>query len=434
MTMKQYIDETNRMLDFIRQSPSSFHVVRNAMQRLRACGFEELCLKKRWELEPGGKYFTHRNGSSLIAFTLGDNLADTGFRIIASHSDTPTFRIKPLPESVTDNSLVKFNIEPYGGALLYSWLDRPLSAAGRVVVSTGDALHPQSVLVDLRKPLGVIPSVAIHLDRQANDSLSLNKQDDMQLLVQAVGREVASVTQLRRIIASEADLELKSILDFDLYLYDTERGCIVGSDQTMVLSPKLDNLEMVYASIEALCDTAQKPTSKMICIFDNEEVGSATKQGACSPLLPNIIARIAGHLGLSREDEQRIVYNSFLVSADMAHGVHPNRPQKHDPLLHPTLNGGIVIKVNAAQKYMTDAVGSGVFRQLCTEAGVPYQLFANRNDVGSGSTLGNKLTQQLDITGVDVGTAILGMHSSRETGGVKDTLYARQVFKHFLSK
>lgn len=433
--MKKYIEESQRLLDFIHKSPSTFHVIDNFANMLKEQGFEELCLKKSWDIKPNGKYFTRRNGSAIIAFCINKNAPIDGLRIIAAHSDAPTFRIKPMPEMLTNDKLVRLNTETYGGAILHTWMDRPLSAAGRIIVRSKNAMHPKKVLFDFKRPIGIIPSVAIHMDRTVNDNLSLNKQTDMPLLVMALDGGTLTHNLLRDYIAKEICVSSEDILDYDLTLYDTEKGSIVGLDNSMILSPKLDDLSMAYAAITSLCDTsADSETNKIVCIFDNEEVGSGTKQGAKSPLLKNILERISEKMQFSKEESQMMTYNSFLISADQAHAIHPNQPSKHDPNLHPTLNGGPVIKIAANQKYMTDADSSAIFMELCKESGVPYQFFANRSDNAGGSTLGNLLTSQIDIHGVDIGNPMIGMHSARETGGVKDQMYAKKVFTWFLQR
>lgn len=432
--MNEFIAESQALIDFIHKSPSPFHAVDNLANMLLNNGFEELCLKRSWNIEPGGKYFTRRNGTALIAFSVNTDVSTEGLRIIAAHSDAPTFRIKPQPEIVVDGSLLKLNTETYGGAILHTWMDRPLSIAGRVVLRSDNPLHPKKVLVDLQRPVGVIPSLAIHMNRGVNDNLSLNKQDDMPMLVQAVSDALPSAGALKIMLADKIGVGVDDILDFDLNLYDTEKGTIFGIDNSMVLSPKLDDLSMAYAAICAMCDSCNTSTNRIVCIFDNEEVGSGTKQGAQSPLFRNVLDRIAQKLSLSAEETQMMTYNSFMISADMAHAVHPNHVSKHDPVLHPRLNGGPVIKVAANQKYMTDADSSSVFMELCRESDVPFQQFVNRSDIAGGSTLGNILTSVIDIHGVDMGNPMIGMHSARETGGVKDQLYARRVFAHFLSR
>ncbi|MCQ2205001.1 MAG: M18 family aminopeptidase [Bacteroidales bacterium] len=430
---QKYIDESKRLINFIHQSPSPFHVIENMAQMLKDKGFEELCLKKSWNLMPGGKYYARRNGTALIAFTVNQDADTKGLRIIAAHSDAPTFRIKPNPEMMVDRHMVKLNTETYGGAILHTWMDRPLSIAGRVIVRSENPMHPTKRLFDFEKPVGIIPSLAIHMNRGVNEGLELNKQTDMPVLIKAIDEVLPPEATLNKAIAEKLNINKADILDYDLYLYDTTPGTIVGIDDSMVLAPKLDDLSMAYAAICSMCDSADNSTNKIVCIFDNEEVGSGTKQGAKSPLLKNIIERIAEKLGYTDEQRQMMTYNSFMISADQAHAVHPNLPSKHDPVLHPVINGGPVIKVAANQKYMTDADSSAIFMELCRNAGVPFQKFANRSDNAGGSTLGNLLTSQIDIHGVDMGNPMIGMHSSHETTGVKDQTYARNVFTHFLN-
>lgn len=431
--MDQYIQESELLLDFIQHSPSCFHVVANAAQMLADAGFHELVLGDAWNLKSPGRYFVRQNGSAIFAFTLGSqSLADSGFRFITAHSDSPTFRIKPNPE-MTVAGMLKLNTEVYGGAILMSWLDRPLSVAGRVVLRSSDPLHPKNELVDLKRPIGVIPSLAIHMNRQVNSGVELNPQVDMLPLVATINKNFVANGALLNAVANELNVKPEDIVDCDLFLYDVQRGCILGLNNDLILSPKLDDLAMAYAGIQALLAAKDANKNCMLCIFDNEEVGSGTKQGAEAPTLRHILERICSKLSLSTEDFQRMVYHSFMISADQAHAVHPNAVSKHDPVLHPVLNGGPVVKYNARQKYMTDADGAAVFIELCKQAEVPYQVFANRSDVQGGSTLGNLLTHQLDIRGVDMGNPMLAMHSSRETGGVLDQYYATKVFTRFFT-
>lgn len=432
--MNNYIQATNDLIGFIRQSPTMYHVVQNAAHMLEQKGFEPLCLKNKWQLKMGGRYYTKKNGSAIFAFTLGSHSpADVGFRFVAAHSDSPCFRIKPSPEMIVDGKMLKLNTEVYGGPILMTWLDRPLSIAGRVILRGDDPLHPKKVLVDMDQPIAVIPSLAIHLNRAVNEGVELNKQKDVLPLLAMVDATFNKDGYLLTVVADKLGVAADDILDCDLFLYETEKGVIFGMEQELVLSPKLDNLAMTYAALQAVVDSAEADTFKMACIFDNEEVGSGTKQGAGSPVLKHILERIAEFFHLKQEDYQRMLYHSFMISADMAHALHPNQPEKHDPVLHPVINGGPVIKLHAGQKYMTDGDSGAVFVRLCELAGVPYQKFVNRSDATGGSTLGNILTSQLDIRGVDVGNPMLGMHSARETGGVKDQYYMTEVFKTFFS-
>ncbi len=349
--------------------------------------------------------------------------------MVASHSDSPTFRVKPYGSSAICRSMNKLSTETYGGAILYSWLDRPISLAGRALVATSDPLNPKSILVDFKKPIGVIPSVAIHFNRAVNEGAAFNKQVDMQILAQASSQLGAE--DIPSAICSQIGIDRSDLLDYDLYAYDPTPGCIAGFDDSLMICPKQDNLTMAYESYRAFIDAVNEGNSVMFIVLDNEEVGSGTKQGAASPLVKNVIERYCYASNLSAQDAQRTIYNSFLVSADMAHAVHPNHPELSDPANLPVLNGGPVIKYNASQKYMTDADGAAVFKTACQRAGVPCQTFVNRSDMAGGSTLGNIMTSQLPLRGVDVGNPLLGMHSSRETGGSFDPLYLRMALREF---
>ena len=421
------VELAEELLDFIEDSPSPYHAVEQVAQTLVEKGFEELCLKKEWTLRKGGRYFTRRNGTALVAFTLSDDpeneLCSKGFNIVAAHSDAPTFRVKPLPVMVQEGML-KLNIETYGGAILHSWMDRPLSLAGRVIVFKTAENKFEKRLVDFERPVGIIPSIAIHMDRSVNDNLALNKQNDMQMLISTteVQGELGAQS-MAEMLAELMGIQHGEVVDYDLYAYVCGRGTIAGNDNSLVVSPKLDDLSMVFCATQAFCnslDVVNHQHNNMLCIFDNEEVGSQTKQGAQSPLMRNVIERINEQLGYNRQQSQMTTYNSFMISADMAHAVHPNKSGFADPTNRPRLNGGPVIKVNANQKYMTDGDSSSRFKVLCQLAGVPYQTYANRSDIAGGSTLGNLLTSQIDIHGVDVGNPMLAMHSAVETGGVRD--------------
>ena len=426
-------EEGLNLLDFINTSHSSFHAVENMVKMLQAAGFKELRLQDKWDICDGGLYMVRYNGSALVAFCAHKDVEHEGFRMIASHSDSPTFRIKPNGTNFICGAMSRLSTETYGGAILYSWTDRPLSFAGRVALRSANSLQPDIRLIDFEKPLGVIPSVAIHFNRGVNEGAAFNKQADMQVLAQAgplTGMESSNISEE---LSKKLGVDGRDILDFDLYAYDTTPGCLAGFDDSLILSPKQDNLTMAYESVMAFTDTLDSNTSRIVIVMDNEEVGSGTKQGAGSPVVRDIVSRICEKLNLGEEGFQRAVYNSFLVSADMAHAVHPNHSELSDPLNRPILNGGPVIKYNANQKYMTDADGAAVFRMVCDKAGVPCQTFVNRSDMAGGSTLGNIMTSQLPLRGVDVGNPLLAMHSSRETGGTSDALYLRKALRTFLT-
>lgn len=332
---------------------------------------------------------------------------------------------------IVDGKYLKLNTEVYGGPILRTWLDRPLSLAGRVILKSHNPLEPTHRLMDFRKPLVIIPSIAIHLNREVNEGAGLNMQKDMLPLVQSVNADLEKDNYLIKLLAKELQVDADDIIDFDVFLYEWEKGSIIGTEKEFISCGKLDDLAMVHAGLKSLLAATDTQSTKMLCIFDNEEVGSVTKQGAGSPVLRNIIERIMEKLGKSKEALDRTIYKSFMISADMAHSIHPNQVDKHDPVLHPVINGGPVIKIHANQKYTTDGDSSAVFETICKLAGVPVQKFVNRSDMVGGSTLGNVSTGKIDIRTVDMGNPMLGMHSVRELGGVKDHSYVIKAFETF---
>jgi len=430
--MTKDIKLAEELINFIFNSPTSFHVVENVAKELENKGYIKLELTDEWKIEKGGKYYTTKNGSAIFAFDTGKTpMEESGLKMICAHSDSPGFKIKPVPEMIVDGKLMKLNTEVYGGPILMSWLDRPLSIAGRVILKSEDPLNPAHKLINFRKPIVYIPNLAIHLNRSVNEGVELNKQKDMLPLISTVNKEMEKDGYVQKLIAQELQTDVDAILDFDLFLYEYEKGCVMGVNNEFISSPKLDDLAMVHAGLKALLNSEDSDSPKMLAVFDNEEVGSGTKQGAGSPVLKHIIDRISERLGQTQEQKQRTIYNTFMISADMAHSIHPNQVEKHDPVLHPVLNGGPVIKIHANQKYTTDGDSSAVFEALCEKTGVPCQKFVNRSDMVGGSTLGNVSTGQLDIRSVDVGNPMLSMHSVREFGGVKDHYYMTEVFKTF---
>lgn len=430
--MEKPLKLATELIDFIHESPSPYHVVENTSKLLEKAGFEKLELHDAWTLESGKKYYTTRNGSSLFAFITGkEEPSQTGIRLICAHSDSPSFKVKPSPEMIEDDHYLKLNTEVYGGPILMSWLDRPLSMAGRIAVQRNDPLSPDMRLVNFNRPMVIIPNLAIHLNRSVNEGVELNKQKDMLPLLGILNEGDQKKGFLKKLLAREAGVDASRILDFDITLTEHSRGCIMGPNNEFISSTRLDDLAMVHAGVKAIAKASPSSTIQMLCIFDNEEVGSQTKQGAGSPVFKNIFYRILKQSGNDEESIQRTIYRSFMISADMAHSVHPNHPEKHDPLLHPLINQGPVIKIHANQKYTTDGDSGAVFESLCQLAGVPCQRFVNRSDMAGGSTLGNVSTSQLDIRSVDVGNPMLAMHSVRELAGVKDHEYMIRVFDKF---
>ena len=427
-----------RLLSFLDASPVNFLAVKNLTDELAAHGFHRIDPQQPLgEVHAGDRFFVTKNGSSVYAFQIGRKpLADAGFHLICAHCDSPTFRIKPQAEMQTEGGLVKLNTEVYGGPILSTWFDRPLTLAGRVIVRGEDALHPRTLLVHVKRPLLQISNLAIHFNRQVNDGVKLSRQKDVLPLLGYVTDELERGNMLVNLLVEELqlqhqDVKAEDLLDFDLYLADATPACTFGLHDEFISSGRLDDLSMCFAGLEALLAAPVTDTTQVLAIFDNEETGSQTKQGAASPFLASMLKRVAWAQSHTEEAFWQAVERAFMVSADNAHAWHPNYAEKYDPTNHPMLGGGPVIKFNAAQKYASDAYSAAVFASICKEAGVPCQRFVNHSDVAGGSTLGNILASSLPLRGVDMGNAILAMHSCRETGSVADHEYCVKAFTQF---
>ncbi len=422
-----------RLLDFLDSSPVNFLAVKYISDELEKAGFTRLdpSLPLR-SPKAGDKFFVTKNDSSVYAFKIGRRaLADNGFHIICAHTDSPTFRIKPNAEMLCEGGLVKLNTEVYGGPIMSTWFDRPLTLAGRVIVKSGDVMKPKTMLLHIERPLLQISSLAIHFNRQVNDGVKLSRQKDVLPILGLVTEELERGNMLVNLIAGELGVRPSEILDFDLYLADATPACTFGAHDEFISSGRLDDLSMCWAGVEAMLACRDSATTQILALFDNEEVGSNTKQGAGGPFLSGMLRRIASAQSGSEDAFWRAVEKAFMVSADNAHALHPNYTEKYDPTNHPVLGGGPVIKFNASQKYATDAVSAAVFAGICEKAGVPCQRFVNHSDVAGGSTLGNILTSSLPVKGVDMGNGILAMHSCRETGSVSDHLHTVAAFTQF---
>lgn len=453
-----------KLIDCLNEGTCNFMAVDVIVRELQEAGFQELDLADEWELHPGGKYFTIRNSTAVFAFVAGEEAPENaGFHIIAAHSDSPCFKLKPNPEIYGDGGVVSLNVEKYGGGIMYTWFDRPLSMAARLMVKSEDPLNPDEVIVDLDRPVAVIPHLAIHFNRGVNDGNPLSVQKDMKPVIGHYSREEFDELQrmggvVKCMFADAAELAPEDIIAMEVQLYPYDESRLAGAHQEYLMSGRIDDLSMAFSALQAMTQTSELSTAatRVMAIFDNEETGSGTRQGAAAPTLRNIMERIC--IGLERgsrvemlEDErlsdlpeisyEEINYNpeafyrslefSFLISADDAHAWHPNYNEKYDPTNHPAIGGGPVIKINANCKYMTDPRSAAVFSTLCEKAGVKCQYFVNHGDVAGGSTLGNILTSQLDIAGVDMGCAIWAMHSACETAGVSDHLDTVAVFTEF---
>ena len=414
----------NRLLSFIDNSPTAYHAIREIEAALRENGFTAISQADTTKIQAGGKYYMTRNGSSIIAFKI-PTATPVGFMIAASHSDSPTFKVKPCGESEAFGQYVKLNTERYGGMILSSWFDRPLSVAGRVVTDTENGVDVK--LVNLDSDLLVIPNVAIHMNRTINDGYKYNPAVDTLPLMASL----TSGIRLLDLLAEAADVEKDKILSHDLFLYCRQKGTVIGADESFFIAPRIDNLECAYATLEGFLKAHNEKAIPVYAVFDNEETGSETKQGAASDFLQTVIDRIADDLTLS--SIPALLEHSMMLSADNAHARHPNHPELCDGQNAPHMNGGIVIKYNASQRYTTDGVSAALFKKICQKADVPTQAFANRSDMAGGSTLGSIATTKVSIKTVDIGLAQLAMHSACETAGVKDADYLEKASETFFS-
>nr|WP_302189751.1 M18 family aminopeptidase [uncultured Prevotella sp.] len=426
-----------RLLSFLDASPVNFLAVKNITEELQQHGYRRIdTTEALGTVKAGDKFFVTKNDSSIYAFQIGRKpLAETGFHIICAHCDSPTFRIKPHAEIDCEGGIVKLNTEVYGGPIMSTWFDRPLTLAGRVIVKSKDVMTPTTLLLHVKRPLLQISNLAIHFNRQVNDGVKLSRQKDVLPILGIINDELEKGNLLMNIILEELNKQQtvarEDILDFDLYLADATPACTFGAHNELISSGRLDDLSMCFAGLEALLASQPTDTTQVLAIFDNEETGSQTKQGAGSPFLSYMLKRIALAQSGTEEAYYQAVERAFMISADNAHAWHPNYSEKYDPTNHPMLGGGPVIKFNAAQKYASDAYSASVFAGLCKKAGVPCQRFVNHSDVAGGSTLGNILASSIPLRGVDMGNAILAMHSCRETGSTADHEFCVKVFTQF---
>ena len=426
-----------RLLSFLDASPVNFLAVKNLTEELQQHGYRRIdTTEALGTVKAGDKFFVTKNDSSIYAFQIGRKpLAETGFHMICAHCDSPTFRIKPHAEIDCEGGIVKLNTEVYGGPIMSTWFDRPLTLAGRVIVKSKDVMTPTTLLLHVKRPLLQISNLAIHFNRQVNDGVKLSRQKDVLPILGIINDELEKGNLLMNIILEELNKQQtvarEDILDFDLYLADAAPACTFGAHNELISSGRLDDLSMCFAGLEALLASQPTDTTQVLAIFDNEETGSQTKQGAGSPFLSYMLKRIALAQGGTEEAYYQAVERAFMISADNAHAWHPNYSEKYDPTNHPMLGGGPVIKFNAAQKYASDAYSASVFAGLCKKAGVPCQRFVNHSDVAGGSTLGNILASSIPLRGVDMGNAILAMHSCRETGSTADHEFCVKVFTQF---
>ena len=432
MEVKSFARE---VIEFIDESPSTYHVVKNCSDILDENGFERIMPREKWEIKKGGKYFLKKSSSTIIAFTVGEDFdVKNGFKIFGAHTDSPCFRIKPNPEIVTEN-VVRLNTEVYGGPILSTWFDRPLSIAGRVIVKGENSFFPRTVKIKIDEPLLTIPNLAIHQNREVNNGVKIDKQNDVLPVISLINKNFEREGYLERIILEKTGIKKEDVIDFDLYLYATEKGCLLGANEEFMSSPKIDNLASVYTGLIGLLEAEENQDRINIFVaFDNEEIGSATKQGADSNYLLNTLERISLALGLSRGDFLQMLESSYILSADAAHAAHPAHLGKTDPTNRGKINEGISIKISAKQKYTSDGYSIAVIKQLIEGTEIQIQPFVNESNELGGSTIGPISSTHLDIDGVDLGVPMLAMHSVRELCGIFDVFYLKELAKEFFSK
>lgn len=428
-------EKARELIEFLYESPTAWHTVKSLKKELDINGYSELKESDTWNIKEGGKYYVVKNLSALVAFEIGkQDIENQGFRLIGAHTDAPGFRIKPNPEILRENKYISLNTEIYGGPILHTWFDRPLGVAGTVTVKGKSVLKPERMLVNINKPLLIIPSLAIHMNRTVNEGFKINAQKDTLPLLTLINEKLEKNQYLLNVLADELKVNKEDIITFDLGLYEYEKGCLVGLNEEMISSSRLDDVWMVFCGLKSLIESEKNDATKVLVCIDNEEIGNKTQQGANSSFLKDVLERITISLGKSREDFFRTLSNSVMISADLSHAVHPNVGEKHDPTNRPVLEGGPVLKIAASGSYSTDGFNGAIFESVCKEANVPYQVFVNRSDVRGGTTIGPVSSTLLSIPVIDMGAPVLGMHSIRELASVKDNIYTIQAFKTFFEK
>lgn len=432
---EEELDFANDLLDFIHQSPTPYHAVSSMQKQLKKFGFKELKFTDEWDLQIRGKYYITQDNGTIFAFILNStSIKDLFFRIITGHTDSPSIRIKPSANMVVEKNYLKLNVEPYGGLIVNTWLDRPLSLAGRLFLKGENAFSPITKLINIPEAVAVIPNLAIHFNKEINKGIEINKQKELTPLIANVEFTDENSNKRDYLLEKLSDylhIDKEQILNFELHLYSTQRGTIAGWDNEYIISPRLDNLSMVHASLNALCNSTGTSGINMIAAFDHEEIGSNSRSGADSTFFSNLLEKIVYSLNGGRLDFFNTLKKSFVISADLAHALHPNKTDVNDPTNRPVLNKGPVIKLNSNQKYATDHYTASVYQSICKDGGIPYQNFVVPSDMTAGSTLGPVLSSQLDLTILDIGNPILAMHSINETGGVKDHSYIYESFLKF---
>ncbi|WP_459479464.1 M18 family aminopeptidase [Clostridium saccharoperbutylacetonicum] len=428
------MSNTQELIDFINKSKTAFQGAQEIKNILNNQGYAEIKEEAQWNLKKGGKYYITKNNSAVIAFEIGTGeIEEDGFRLIGAHTDSPGFRIKPNPEMLVEGHYLKLNTEVYGGPILSTWFDRPLSIAGRVTLKGENPFAPKVSLVDVNKPVLIIPNLAIHMNRSVNEGYEYNKQKDVLPLLTIMQDKLEKDDYLLKLISESLKIEAEDILDFDLFLYEYTEGMTVGLNNEFISCGRLDDLWMVFAGLKALINSNPIKATKVLVALDNEEIGSLTQQGANSSILENILERISLGLKKEREEFRRAVSNSVMISADLAHAIHPNYTEKCDPTSKPLLGKGPVLKIAASGSYSTDSYASAIFKAVCEKAQVPCQVFVNRSDLRGGTTIGPITAAKLNIPVIDMGAPVLSMHSVRELASVADNEYTIKAFTEFFN-
>ena len=428
------MNNAQQLLNYVNKSKTAFQATYELKNMLEENGYREIKESDSWNLKIGDKYYVIKNNSGLIAFEVGSgSLEDDGFRLIGAHTDSPGFRIKPNSEMISEGTYVKLNTEVYGGPILSTWFDRPLGIAGRVTLKSDNAFKPEVRLVDINKPVLIIPNIAIHMNRNINDGYSFNKQKDTLPLLGLCNKKLEEKDYLMKLLAQNLNVKTKDILDFDLFLYEYSEGTLMGLNEELISAGRLDDLWMVFAGYKALVESKKIKATKVLVALDNEEIGSLTQQGANSNILESILERISLGLNKSREEFKRGLSSSVMISSDLAHAIHPNYPEKCDPTNKPLLGGGPVLKIAASGSYSTDSYTAAIFKSVCKKSGVPCQTFVNRSDMRGGTTIGPITAGKLNIPVIDMGAPLIGMHSIRELASVKDNDYTIKAFIEFFN-
>lgn len=413
-------DYAEKLLHMVEEGVSPFHVVAAVEERLEEYGFEELKMRDAWSLDLGGKYYLKHNDSTLFAFTIGKNCGYAPeLRMAAAHTDFPCMRIKARPEVITEGYM-QLNVEVYGGPILSTWLDRPLSVAGRAVLRSEDVFHPEVRLVNFKKPILTIPNLAIHMNREVNKGVELNRQTDMEPVMGMVTDSLNKEGFFMECLAKELHVDTEDILDFELGLYNTDAGDYVGVNGDLISAPRLDNITGCHAILTGILEDINDQGIHIAAFYDHEEIGSKTKQGAGSSMPGILTERIIQALNLRKEEYYRMIGDALLLSVDVGHAIHPNHTGKNDPTNKAVLNGGFIIKEAAAQSYATDCEAIAIIQQICDREQIPYQKVVNRSDIAGGGTLGSIASAMLPVRTIDVGVPLLAMHSARELMGAQD--------------